>query len=459
MKPTKSSVLRKFHSVPDVRFEEQTLTSFSGLLLYQRLFARLDLKARLRRCFSHLPGKPVFGTMVVFLQLVLHVLLGYRQLRQQQYYRDDPLVKRVLGLEKLPDVATISRAMSQLDARSIVQLQRLLRGLVLDRLRPLPVTHLTLDFDGTVIGTGRQAEGSAVGFNRKKKGQRSYYPLFCTIAQLGQVFDVLHRSGNVHDSNGAKAFILNCIDQVRTLLPEVTLELRMDAAFFSDDIVRALDALPKVEYSISVPFARLVELKQMVEKRQRWRSLDERFSYFETCWKPTSWGVLHRFVFVRQRVKQQNKAPLQLDLFEPVEYDHAYTVILTNKSDGVDAVLAYHHGRGSQEGLFAEMKSQNQLDYIPSKYWHANQAYLLAVVFAHNLNRELQMTAREPARKQTSKRAALWPFEQLNTQRLRLIQRAGRLLRPQGRLVLSMAANEALKKEFIGYVEQLDQAA
>jgi hypothetical protein len=45
-----------------------------------------------------------------------------------------------------------------------------------------------------------------VGFNRKKKGQRSYYPLFCSVAQTGQVLDVWHRPGNVHDSNGAKAF-------------------------------------------------------------------------------------------------------------------------------------------------------------------------------------------------------------------------------------------------------------
>jgi hypothetical protein len=45
-----------------------------------------------------------------------------------------------------------------------------------------------MDFDGSVISTGRVAEGTAVGFNKKKKGQRSYYPLFCTIAQTTQVF-------------------------------------------------------------------------------------------------------------------------------------------------------------------------------------------------------------------------------------------------------------------------------
>ena len=80
--------------------------------------------------------------------------------------------------------------------------------MVLDRVQALELRRLTLDFDGSVIGTGRSAEGTAVGFNKKKKGQRSYYPLFCTVAQTGQAFDVLHRSGNVHDSNGAEDFTL-----------------------------------------------------------------------------------------------------------------------------------------------------------------------------------------------------------------------------------------------------------
>ena len=60
---------------------------------------------------------------------------------------------------------------------------------------------MTLDYDGSVLSTGRHAEGTAVGFNKKKKGARSYYPLFCTVAQTDQVLDVHHRPGNVHDSN------------------------------------------------------------------------------------------------------------------------------------------------------------------------------------------------------------------------------------------------------------------
>ena len=58
----------------------------------------------------------------------------------------------------------------------------------------------------------RHAEGTAIGFNKKKKkGARSYYPLFCTVAQTAQILDLHHRPGNVHDSNGAKPFMAACI--------------------------------------------------------------------------------------------------------------------------------------------------------------------------------------------------------------------------------------------------------
>ena len=269
MKYSKASVHCKTHSRPALRFEDSQLTSFSGLVVIQELFARLGLKERLRRCFSHLTVSPIFGHATLVLCLVLHLLLGYRQLRDIRYYADDPLVKRTLGLRRLPDVTTLSRGLAGADEESVKRLQGLLREGVVTRLSALALPRVTLDFDGSVIGTGRFAEGTAVGFNPKKKGQRSYYPLFCTVAQTGQVLDVLHRSGNVHDSHGAKDFILASIATVRAALPGVSIEVRMDSAFFSDEIVGSLEA-QGVEYTVSVPFERFAEIKALIEARRLW---------------------------------------------------------------------------------------------------------------------------------------------------------------------------------------------
>ena len=115
------------------------------------------------------------------------------------------------------------------------------RTLVLQRLEHQRLARVTLDFDGSVISNGRYAEGTAIGYNDKKKGTRSYYPLFCTVAQSGQVLDAYHRPGNVHDSNGSLVFIGACVAAVRAQLPGVIVESRKDSAFFSSETVAFME--------------------------------------------------------------------------------------------------------------------------------------------------------------------------------------------------------------------------
>ena len=357
-------------------------------------------------------------------------------------------MQRVLGLKQLPTVATVSRMLTDADERSVENLRRLLRGLVQERLRVVGLPRVTLDFDGSVLSTGRFAEGTAVGFNRKKKGARSYYPLFATIAQTGQVFDFHHRPGNVHDSNGAKQFILQCVQELRRVLPHAVIEVRMDSAFFNDDIVFALHE-EGVQLSVSVPFERFTELKGMIEARKRWYALNGEVDYFECSWKPASWDRRFRFLFIRTRQKRQRKGPVQLDLFLPYEYGYEFKVIVTNKTIDAARVVAFHEGRGSQEGIFAELKSHCHMDYVPVRRLHGNQTYMLATLFAHNLTRELQMQVGGPSRPTTWKRKALWVFEKLDTLRQTLILRAGRLTEPEGRLTLTISANKLIKQNFL----------
>lgn len=458
MKYSRSAVHRRLHKIPALRFETQALTSCGGLILFQALSGQLRLKERLHACFTHLPTHPIFGHHVVVLLLVVHLLLGYRELRDSRYYRDDPLVRRVLGLTRLPDVATISRALASADARSVAKLRALSRQLVLDRLQRLQPARLTVDFDGSVLSTQRAAEGSAVGFNKQKKGARSYYPLFCTIAQTGQVFDFAHRPGNVHDSREAQAFMTACVTALRAALPSVHLEVRLDSAFFSEALVAALDAAG-IEFTISVPFERFVELKARLEARQRWRWIGPTVAYFETAWKPQCWASRARFVFLRQVVAERARGPVQLDLFIPQEFGYEFKVIVTNKTVSPATVLAFHNGRGGQECLFGQLKTQCHADYVPVRRLVGNQLFLLAAVFSHNLGRELQMAAQPPDRQTTPKRMALWIFQELHTLRRNLFLRAGRLTRPDGELTLTLSANADVRDEFLHYLDALATAA
>jgi hypothetical protein len=458
VKSSKTQIQAKFHKIPVIRFEDQQLTSFSGLLIFQQLFKRIELKQRLKKCFAHLKVSPIFGRHLVVMLLIVHLLLGFRRLREVDYYRDDPIVLRLMGLRKLPDVATISRALSQMESDGVDNVRQLSRSIVIEGLQREQLPRLTMDFDGSVQSTKGHAEGTAVGYNKSKKGARSYYPLFCTVAQTGQFFDIYHRPGNVHDSNGAAQFMLKCFSSAKAVLKDTIFESRVDSAFFNQEVFTYFDQ-NYVKFSASVPFERFLQLKAMIEQRKRWHKIDPQWSYFETEWKPKSWDSAFRFIFTRKKTKKQHKAPLQLHLFEPRDFNYDYKVIVTNKRESAKNIVLFHNGRGSQEAIFGDAKNDAALDAIPTKRLAGNQIFTLCAMMAHNLSRELQMLAAPSAARALPKRPAAWTFEKLDTLRHRIIQRAGRLTRPQGELTLTMSANEAVRKDLLHFLDVLQKAA
>lgn len=458
MKSSKAEIQAKFHKIPVIKFEDQRLTSFSGLLIFQLLFRRIGLKERLKKCFDHLKVSPIFGRHLVVLLLIVHLLLGFRRLRELDYYRDDPLVLRLMGLRRLPDVSTVSRALCQMEKGEVEKVRELSRSLVIEGLKRESLARLTFDFDGSVQSTKGHVEGTAVGFNKRKKGARSYYPLFCTVAQSGQFFDVYHRPGNVHDSNGADQFMIECFRSAKAELKNTLFESRIDSAFFSETVLSLLDK-NNVAFSASVPFERFSQLKGKVEKRKRWRTIDREWSYFETQWKPKSWDTTYRFIFTRRKNRKQHKGPLQLHLFEPRDFNFDYKVIVTNKRESAKSVILFHNGRGSQEAIFGDAKTDAALNVIPSKRLGGNQIFTLCSMMAHNLSRELQMLSSRPVFRSQPKRPAAWTFERLDTLRHRIIQRAGRLTNPQGELTLTMSGNEAVRHDLLHFLDSIQKAA
>jgi len=422
------------------------------------LFKALVLKERIKSCFHHLKSSGTYGMPVIILMMILHLVMGFRRLRSIDYYRDDVMLRHMLGLKKkLPDVSTVSRNFSQADQKSVGKLLGLIKEIFYQRVLVEGFTRLTIDFDGTVVWTkGGGVEGTAVGFNKKKKGARGYYPLLCTCAQTGQVVDFLFRPGNVHDSNGALKFVLDNIAALKELNRHLQIECRFDSAFFDKSLLTVLDVIG-VEFSISVPFERLTELKGMVEARRRWRRIDGTWSYFEMRWKPKSWEERYRFIFVRQKVAKRKKGPVQLDLYEPSDYQHDYKVIVTNKQANAKKVLFFHNGRGAQEGIIGELKDGAQFDYIPFRRQVANQLFMCTSVLSHNLTRELQMIAEPRQRGTTDRRAAFWTFKKLVTIRHEILLRAGLLNKPGNELTLTMNCNEVVEREIEWYLQVLDE--
>jgi hypothetical protein len=460
MRVSRKDVTSATQAIPEIRFEEQELTSFGGLVMLQALLEDLGLRSCLRAAVRHLSSSCGYCASRITLLMIVHLFIGCRRLRDLDYYRTDPLVKRVVGLNRMPNVSTVSRRLTEFDQRSVDNLRGLLRGLVAQRAIAASPRRLTLDFDGSVISTkARGIEGTAVGYNSKSKGSRSYYPLFAVMAQTGQSFDVLHRAGNCHDSRGALDFILDCEQNLRSEGFHGILEVRLDGAHYSDATCAGLHD-EGIEFSVNVPFERLPKLKGIVEDRRFWRRIDDEWSYFTWSWRPsTKSSRSFPCVVYRRRVAKPRKGPIQLDLFEPIERDHEYKAVMTNKRLSAAALLRYHNGRGSQEATFAEAKTQLGLGYLPCRRQVGNQVYMLCNLIAHALGRELQMRAAPRRSNNTATRACLWALERIGTLRNRLVKRAARFIHPQGKLVLSFANCPDAEHDIRHFIQAASNAA
>ena len=460
MRVSRKDVTSATHTNPEIRFEEQDLTSFGGLVMLQALLHTIDFRSRLRVAVRHLRSSGGYCSSRILLVMIVHLFLGWRRLRDLDYYRDDPLVKHVVGLDQMPDVSTLSRRLTEFDEHAVDNLRGLLRELVGERAIAASRSRLTLDFDGSVISTkARGIEGTAVGYNAKSKGCRSYYPLFAVMAQTGQAFDLLHRPGNCHDSRNALGFMLDCEQNLRKQGFQGVLEVRIDSAHYSDATCFGLHNAG-VEFAVSVPFERLPRLKEAVENRKLWHPIDDEWSYFKWFCRPSanSRQMFPCFIY-RRRVAKPRKGPIQLDLFEPVDRNYEFKVAMTNKRLSAAALLSFHNGRGSQEATFAECESQLGLGYLPSRREIGNRVYMLCNLVAHALGRELQMRVAPQRSKNTATRACLWTIERIGTLRNRLIKRAARLIRPQGRPVIAFATCHDAEQDLRMFTDAASRAA
>lgn len=424
-----------------IEFGSEELTSYGGLELVRRYLDRLRLRHRVSDALASCGLKGDYASSQMVVLVVTLLIVGARRLEQLGYIATDPLVRRICELNRMPSARTVRNWLRQFTNRSLDALRRLNWQLVVEQVEHLGLSRITLDVDGTVVRTGRQAQWAFRGFNRHHRKDKSYYPLLAHVAQTGQILRLKNRPGNVHDSTGALDFLREEIRGLRQRLGRaVVLECRMDAAFFQRGILKLLRR-EGCEYAIKVPFCSWVGLRPLVAARTHWTSVDDKLSYFETNLRLDVWDLELRVLIYRKRVAHQTRKNFQLDLFSPDDGHYEYSAITTNKALGGAALWHFAAGRGAQEKTIAELKGEFALDAVPSRDYGANSAWQQLCILAHNILKGFQLDTIAETKPRTAKRTASYILQSMRTLRFEVIARAARLCRPQGRPVLRLNAN------------------
>ncbi len=65
MRFAKRDIYTKASSVPQLKFEDQQLTSYAGIVVFQKLFAKLHLRERIRGACAHLGERNLYHPGVI----------------------------------------------------------------------------------------------------------------------------------------------------------------------------------------------------------------------------------------------------------------------------------------------------------------------------------------------------------------------------------------------------------
>ena len=425
-----------------IEFAKLDLTSYSGLELLKRFFRTIRLNSRVRKAFrSHdLGGDYSVTGMILLLMAILFV--GGDRLMHVRWLAEDPLVKRLCELSKIPTDKTLSRWLTRFTNDSIQALVTLNSEIVFEKLQTLRLSTITLELDGTVLTTGAKVAWAFRGYNPQNKHAKSYFPLLVHIAQTGHFLQVKNRPGNIHDGTSFALQVLrDCIEQVRKNLPEVRIEVRMDSAFFQEDILKYL-LREKIRFAVKVPMWPCMKLKEVINARKRWFHSGKRLAWFEKPKDLDFWGIEDlAMTFFREKISDKPKKGHQFDLFTPDDGVYEYSVICSNTGLGAANLFDFYNGRAALEHNIAELKGEFAFDSIPTHDYQGNSAFQQISILAHNLTRNFQIdtgiaTPRKPGRSRTNVLA----FNSLKTLRFESINVAGRLVNTNGRPTLKINA-------------------
>jgi Transposase DDE domain group 1 len=361
-------------------FEESHLTHFGGMWLFQQFCQGLRLRYRLQR---YVHGKHRAGDCRpadLFLALLFAMVMGLRRINKTEILQYKGALVDMLGLEKFPDQTVLRRFLKRLtptDIRQLVRLHDSLRAWLFEL--PEARHSLILDIDSVVLVVYGHAQGARVGYNPKKRGRRSYHPLFCFESHWHEFWHGILRPGNAGAATGVVPFLEVCLAKVPGTVARERIRFRMDSGFFGKRVVEFLDQ-SGYGYVIVAKAYPTIKARAL---RTRFTALQDGWEYGQFYYRPGSWKHRHRFIVVRRPIPEDPEEAKSLTLFKDRRY--VYHVFVSNLDLSTWRVYLFYNGRANIEKNNREFLYDYPLGQIPTRTWTANVAFFQLLLFAADL--------------------------------------------------------------------------
>ena len=391
-----------------MRFEivqgDEQLSSHSGLALVGAILDRTNMRKRLDEVMLSEHPFPEISHGEVATSMIGLICMGKPDFDAIEPFRDDPLFIQSLGLDSVPSSPTLRQrldnAKSSFNEIILEESARMVGGLA-PVITPCHGNLVPVDIDVSPFDNSRTKKEGVSWTYKKVDG---YAPIFAYVGTEGYLINLELRPGSDHCQKGTEGFLSRTLRFAR-LMSEATFLVRMDSGNDSVGNIKVCRE-EKAHYIIKRNLRRetLEEWLQIAGEygdlhephpgKQVWTG--ERYVERPEVEYPL------RIVFCVTR--RTMEADGQVLLIPRIEVETYWTSL----SDDVGTVIKLYRAHGTSEQFHSELKTDLDLERLPSGKFQTNELVLLLGMVAYNLLRLIgQQSLREadaPYKKRVSRR-------------------------------------------------------
>ncbi len=380
---------------------EEALTSHSGLALIGALMGRTRLAARVDEITLAERPHPEVSHGDVMASMIGLLALGKPDYEAVEAFRADPFFCQALGLNAVPSAATLRQRLDGLSGPVEAAIREESADRVARHAPPITPCYevadgrygpwIALDIDVSVFDNSHTKKQGVSWTYKKVDG---FAPIFAYLGQEGYLIHCQLRQGSQHSQEGAPDFIRETLRLARRITKEKLL-VRMDSAHDDLATVRQLRRTPKTDF--------IVKRTLRHESKQTWleeaQALGQR-----TCPRPGKelftgalvadrQGIFERVVFevVRRTISAEGQALLIPD----IEVQTWWTNLAAPPED----VVRLYREHSTCEQFHSELKTDRDLERLPSGKFATNALVLLLAMMAYNTLRLCGQTSLREARR------------------------------------------------------------
>jgi hypothetical protein len=404
---------------------DELLTTHSGLALVGVLLSQTKLNQRLNPMVF--PGAlcPRVENGDVVKSYIGLLCQGKNDFDHIEQFRIDKFFAQALMIKKVPSSPTLRQRLDIAGGNIrrhwisiILEESAQLLATTKTPLTPCNKTHIPIDIDVSPFDNSKTKKQ---GVSRTYKGCDGFAPIFAYLGQEGYAVNVELREGKEHCQNGTPQFLKDSILYARRVTP-LPLLVRLDSGNDSIDNIKILHSEEtKADY--------IIKRNLRKESLTTWLDLAQKEG---TCIKPREGknvyfgetslkraGMDLRVIYrVTERSMLSNR---QILLMPEIEVDTFWTSL----PDAPETIIRLYADHGTSEQFHSEIKSDMDMERLPSGKFQTNNLILHLGVLAYNILRIIGQTSllmsNTPLKKKVQRRRIRTVIQNLITLAARVV--------------------------------------